>query len=165
MKRLIIKITAAAILLATSILPLQAQSISPVKTVKVKIYLLDNFESENLLGNLQMLSVERDVDANSPLRSAIEAQLAGATEEENSQLLYSPVSGINLLSVRVKNKTAYAHFTRTGAEAFDKIDALRFRNAVRKTALQFPSVRRIEICLDGDSNFGSGGKNTPKPCK
>ncbi len=108
----------------------------------------------------------REVDAKSPLRSAIEAQLAGATAEENSRLLHSPVSGINLISVRVKNKTAYASFTRTDTTEFDKTDALRFRNSVRQTALQFPSVRRIEICLDGVSDFWRvGEKGKRKKCQ
>jgi hypothetical protein len=158
MKRLIIKITVLAILFAAGILSLRAQSAPPKKTIKVKIYLIDVFESKNLPETLEMLSVEREVDAESPLRSAIEAQLAGATEEENSQLLYSPASGINLISLRLQNKTAYARFTRTGNTTFDKTDAFRFRNSVGKTALQFPAVRRIEICLDGVSDFWRVGE-------
>ena len=154
MKQLIIKIIAAAILLAINILPTQAQNAPPPgKTIRVKIYLLDVFESRNLLETLEMLSVEREVNAESPLRSAIEAQLIGATDEENSQLLYSPASGIELVSLRVKNKTAYASFVRTGAEAFDAIDARRFKKAVEQTARQFPPIRRVEICLDGVSDF------------
>ena len=154
MKRSITKTIIAAILLSICFLPVQAQ-----KTTRVKIYLLDNFESANLSKNLEMASVERAVNADFPLRSAIEAQLDGATDEENSQFLYSPINGIKLIYVRVKNRTAYANFALTSTEVFSKIDALRFKNAVTKTALQFPFVKRIEICLEG------ADKSTSKPCR
>lgn len=135
------------------------------KSVTVKIYLRDAFESENLLESLEMVAVEREVNAASPLRFALEAQLAGATdEEENTLRLFSPVSGINLMSVRVKNKTAYAKFTRTETEAFSKIDALRFRKAIRLTALQFPSVKKVEICLDGAADFWRVNAKTHRKC-
>jgi hypothetical protein len=161
MKKLISGILCVAILFAVSIIQTQAQE----KTIKVKIYLLDVFESENLLETLAMQPVEREVSAKNPLRFALEELMKGATEEENSQLrLYSTASEISLISVRVKNKTAYANFTRKTAEGFDKIAALRFRKAVRQTALQFKNIRRIEICLDGIADFWRIGAKTHKKC-
>lgn len=166
MKRLIVQIIVAALFITPSFSPVSAQSVSPRKTVKVKIYLLDSFESENLLENMKMLAVEREVSAASPLRSALEAQLSGATEdEENTLRLYSPVGKINLVGLRVKNKTAYAYFTHAGGdEEFDRLAALRFRKAIRLTALQFPNVKRIEICLDGAADFWLVGAKTHKKC-
>lgn len=152
------------LLLLLFALAARAQNIRQEKLTTVKIYLLDHFEAANSLGNLSLQAVEREVSAKSPLRSAIEAQLAGATEEEISNLLYPPISGIDLISVKLKNKTVYARFTRTGTEDFGKFDALRFRNAVRRTALQFPSVRKIEICLDGISDFWLIGARTHRKC-
>jgi hypothetical protein len=134
------------------------------KPVKVKIYVLDVFESPNLLETLDMIAVEREVSGKFPLRFALEAQMKGATDEEISQSLFSPFEKVNLISVRVKNKTAYATFTRTGVEEFSRIDALRFRKAIRQTALQFTSVRRIDICLDGVSDFWLVGAKTHKKC-
>ena len=134
------------------------------KTVKVKIYLLDQFESANLLENLEMQAVEREVTSEFPLRSALEELLKGATEVETSQLLYSPVSGISLISARVKNKTAYASFTLNGSEKLDEINALRFRKAVSQTALQFPAIRRVEICLDGIADFWLVGAKKHRKC-
>ena len=163
MKKLITGFLAAAMLIAFVVLPLRAQNATG-QTVKVKIYLLDYFEVSNMMENLNMLAVEREVNAKTPLLSALEAQMAGATEDDNTQLLYSPFSGINLISLRVKNKTAYAHFTLTDSEKFDKIDAMRFRNSVRRTVLQFPSVHRIEICLDGVSDFWLIGAKTHRKC-
>jgi hypothetical protein len=142
----------------------RSQSVPQEKLTTVKIYLLDTFESESLLQTLDLLPVERQVDAKSPLRSAIEAQLAGATDDENSQNLRTPIYGINLVALKVKSKIAYAHFTRTEKQKLGKYDALRFRNAVRQTALQFPTIRRIEICLDGVADFWLENSKTHKPC-
>ena len=164
MKRQIL-IGLIALLFSANCLPNAQAQIGGKKLVKVNVILLDNFESENLSENFSLFAVEREVSAASPLRSAIEAQLDGATDEENSQALYSPADGIKLISVRVKNKTAYASFKRTSIETFNKIDALRFKNAVTKTARQFPSVRRIEICLDGNLNFDRTSKGARKPCR
>lgn len=155
----------AAILITPYFSTAAGQSGSPRKTIKVKIYLLDSFESENLLENMEMQTVEREVSAASPLRSALEAQLAGATEdEENTLRLYSPFGKINLTGLRVKNKIAYANFERAGTEEFGKIDALRFRKAIRLTALQFPNIKQIEICLDGTADFWRVGAKTHKKC-
>lgn len=165
MKRLIVQIAFAALLTASGFTLAAAQTLSPEKTVKVKIYLSDTFESENLLESLDMVEVEREVDAKSPLRSALEAQLAGATnEEENTLRLFSPVNGISLISVQVKNKIAYAKFTRTTDGTFSKTDALRFRKAVSLTARQFPSVKKIEICLDGIKDFWLVSARTHQKC-
>lgn len=142
----------------------RAQSVPQEKLITVKIYLLDTFESESLLQTLDLLSVERRVNAKSPLRSAIEAQLAGATDDENSLNLRTPIYGINLVSLKVKSKIAYASFTRTEKHKLGKHDALRFRNAVRQTALQFPTVRRIKICLDGVADFWLIETKTHQKC-
>ena len=68
MKPLFVQITFAAILTASCFAFVSAQTMSPEKTVKVKIYLRDAFESENLLESLEMAAVEREVNAASPLR-------------------------------------------------------------------------------------------------
>lgn len=133
-------------------------------SVKVKIYLLDTFESPDLLTTLELLPVERRVGARFPLRSTLKALAAGATDEEESQNLRSPFAGIDLISVRVKNKTAFANFTRTEKTKLGKYEAMRFRNAVLYTALQFPSIKRIVICLNGASDFWLIDAITHAPC-
>lgn len=167
MKQTIVSITAAALFLAANFALAQAQKTAPPeKTVRVKIYLLDAFESENLLENTAMQPLERTVGATAPLRFALEELLKGATDEENSQLFYSPIEGINLISARLKNKTAYVSFTRTATDEFDRLEARRLRLAVTKTARQFPSVKKVVICLDGVSNFDRGSaKTAPIKCR
>ena len=161
------KIMSVAIMLAASVAFAPAQNSAPKKgkTVRVKIYLLDFFESENLFENMRMQPVEREVRAASPLRSTIEALLAGATDDEQSSLrLFSPaaVGDVKLIRSRIKNKTAYLSFEK-GSVPFSEIDALRFRKAVRLTARQFPSVRRVRVCLNGIADFWRIGSDDDKP--
>jgi spore germination protein GerM len=165
MERLIIKILAVAILLTASILPTQAQSSSPKKTVEVKIYLLKT-GADNAKYPSGLFAVKRNIDRKSPLRSALETLTEGATAEEAEQNLASSTFGIKLVSVRIKNKTAYTRFTMPEEARFPGDNApFIFQEAVEKTALQFRGVKKVVVCLDGELDFGSEDEDAkPKPC-
>lgn len=88
-----------------------AVSCAQEKTIEAKIYLLNTFESPDLLTTLELLPAARKVKAKFPLRSTLEALTTGATAEETAQNLRTPFNGVDFLSVRVENKTAFAYFT------------------------------------------------------
>jgi spore germination protein GerM len=165
MKRLIIKILAVAILLTASISQTQAQSSSPKKTVKAKIYLLKT-GADNAKYPSGLFAVRRNIDRKSPLRSALETLTEGATAEEAEQNLASSTFGIKLVSVRIKNKTAYTRFTMPEEARFPGDNApFIFQEAVERTALQFRGVKKVVVCLDGELDFGSEDEDAkPKPC-
>jgi hypothetical protein len=141
----------------------RAQSIEQEKLTTVKIYLLDTFEQELPLKLINLTAVERKVKTASVLRSTLEVLLIGATDEETSQNLRSPIVGIELVSVRQVKNTVFANFRNTGTNALDNISALIFKQSVEKTARQFYAVKKVEICLDGVLNFWS--KTLPRKCK
>lgn len=146
-----------------SVLPsaaqIRAQTSGSNKTIEVKIHLLDVAQG----AEPELLAVTRTVGAASPLRSALEAQVKGATEEEFSQALRSPFENIRLDFAEIKNKTARLYFSQIEKEAISESEALFFRTAVAKTALQFPAVKKVEICLAAAADFrlASGLKKCP----
>jgi hypothetical protein len=144
----------------------RAQSRRQEKLTTVKIYLLKtgaNYESKYPSG---LFMVKRKFGGKSPLRSALEILTGGATDEEAKQNVASSTFGIKLVSVRIKNKTAYTRFTMSGGAAFPGENApFIFKEAVEKTALQFRAVKRVVVCLDGILDFWSESDKPPKRCK
>jgi hypothetical protein len=162
MKKQTIKILIIAIVLTAGFLPVAAQK----KMQEVKIYLLKtgaNYESKYPSG---LYMVRRKVDAKSPLRSALEILTEGATADEAKQNIASSTFGIKLVSVKIKNKTAYTRFTMSDGAAFPGENApFIFKEAVEKTALQFRNVKKVVVCLDGILDFWSEADTPPKKCK
>ena len=114
-----------------------------------------------------LFEVKRTVNAKSPLRSALEILTVGPTAAEEKNNLTSSTFGIKLVSVRIKNKTAYTSFTMSDGAAFPGENApFIFIEAVEKTALQFKGVKKVVVCLDGILNFGSEDDEAPtQKCK
>ena len=74
-----------------------------------------------------------------------------------------------LSSVKIKRGVARIDFTRTirGKEDYNPGDllTLRFEAAVKKTAKQFPAVKKVIVCVNGVNEFGIGMViDTPVPC-
>jgi hypothetical protein len=91
--------------------------------------------------------------------------LEGATDEEMSQNLRSPIFGIELVSVRQVKNTVFAKFKSTDTKPLDKISALVFRQSVEKTARQFSGVKNVKICLDGVSQSSRKTGASPGQCQ
>lgn len=154
---------------AAFVAPVAAQTGKREKLREVKIYLADdsgdadaNFDSENPHG---LVAVRRKVGAKSPLRGALLALTRGATKAEEKRMWFSATFGIKLLSVRLENQTAYTYFTMPeGASFSGDLSPLVFRSAVEKTALQFPEVKEVVVCLGGILDFWSESEAPPKKC-
>ncbi len=163
MKRQIRQIFVLAIIAIAIFLPVAAQE----KMQEVKIYLRKtgaDYASQHPSG---WFEVKRAVDAKSPLRSALEILTVGSTADEEKNNLSSSTFGIELVSLRIKNKTAYTSFTMSGGAAFPGENApFIFIEAVEKTALQFKGVKKVVVCLDGVLNFWSEDDEAPtQKCK
>lgn len=145
-------------------LTINAQKASSLK--EVKIYLIkmpyDNSDAGNPYG---LKAVTRKVNAKSPLRETLLELTKGPTEAEKGEGFESPTYGIQLLSAKIKGGVAYTYFTMPeGARFSGDGSPFIFQNAVEKTALQFPQVRKVVVCLDGILDFGSESGEPTRKC-
>ncbi len=143
-----------------------AKKISNAQSKAVKVYFLkdpyDNSDPKNPGG---LGAVTRKVSAKSPLRGALLALTAGPTAAEEKRGYASSTWGIKLLSVKIKDGTAYTYFTMPEGAMFSGDNSpFIFEDAVEKTALQFPNVRKVVVCLDGILDFGSESEDPPRKC-
>jgi hypothetical protein len=168
MKNRIFNILIVAIFLLTSINVVPAQRKSSANLMDVKIFVgkemedLDKYDPENPFG---LAPVRRRVDARSPLRNTLRVLTEGVTREEEKQKMFSATFGIKLLSVRLENGTAFAYFTMPEDATFSGDGSpFMFKQAVEKTALQFPQVKKVVVCLDGILDFGSESEDPPTKC-
>jgi spore germination protein GerM len=136
------------------------------QTKEVKIYLMkfpyDNSDNKN---PHSLQPVTRRVSAKSPLRAALISLTDGPTAAEKEQGFDSPTYGIKLLSVKTKRGVAYTYFTMPEEARFSGDGSpFIFQDAVERTAMQFPNVRKVIICLDGILDFGSESGEPPRKC-
>lgn len=126
------------------------------QTREVSIYLHRMVEDEKTgIPKRYLLEVKRRVDARAPLEGALRALLGGATNEETKRGMHSFIYGVELESVRIKNKAARVDFTfnrRTNSWLDPTMEAF-FNEAVERTAKQFAGVKRVLVCVDGIENF------------
>ena len=118
---------------------------------------------ENLLA---LVPVRRTVSVTTPARGAIEALIAGPTDEEKGRGLRSPYTdGLSIKTLAIDDGTARISFVSKCADCPrwpGDLAPWRFREAVERTLKQFPTVRRVVICLDGVENFDAGGDDIKK---
>ena len=161
------RILAIAILTACAFTATQAQKkpTSAKKLRAVNIYLVkQNAEYDpNNLANL--FPVRRKVDARAPLAATLKALMSGETAREQKRSLSAPTFGIQFVSVTLKDGMALARFTMPEGAAFSGTNSpLYFIAAIEKTALQFPEVKKVTVCLDGIVDFWSEDENEPQRC-
>jgi hypothetical protein len=118
---------------------------------------------ENLLA---LVPVSRTVSVTTPARGAIEALIAGPTDEEKGQGLRSPYTDdLSIKALAIDDGTAHISFVSKCADCPrwpGDLAPWRFREAIERTLKQFPTVRRVVICLDGVENFDAGGGEIKK---
>ena len=166
----IAKILFVAFVLATGTSSALAQRTKPQNLIEVKIYVVKevgdadaNYDEKN---PSNLVAVKRMVAAESPLRGALLALTGGLTKNEEKQKLFAPTFGIKLVSVRLENETAHAFFTMPDGATFSGDGSpFIFKDAVERTALQFPSIKKVVVCLDGVLDFWSESEEPARRCK
>ena len=111
---------------------------------------------------LALVPVRRTVSVTTPARGAIEALIAGPTDEEKGRGLRSPYTdGLSIKTLAIDDGTAHVSFVSKCADCPrwpGDLAPWRFREAVERTLKQFPTVRRVVICLDGVENFDAAAE-------
>lgn len=168
MNRIIIQILSLSILIIGffSFAAAQKKRDSKQDRREVKIYLVKEV-SENGDYDPQnpanLFPVKRRVDAARPLSGALRALMKGETRAEEKRGLSSGTFGIRFVSVSVENGTARARFTVPENVSFSGENwTLYFVEAVERTALQFPLVKKVSVCLDGELDFGLEDDSVPR---
>ncbi|HEX8246904.1 MAG TPA: GerMN domain-containing protein [Pyrinomonadaceae bacterium] len=166
MRKLILSITVLAIL-AVNFAPAagqqkRAERRKNLKTVNVFLRVNGKFEAQERPDNL--FPVKRRVEANAPLHNALEVLTAGATGREAKSGLADSHFGLEYNCVTLnRDGTAIVRFTKPYEVEFpfneeyggELIPPL-FIKAVERTAQQFPSVKKVVVCLDGDRISAEG---------
>jgi len=164
MNRFIILLAVMTIALTSGVVGRgQTEAAGALKEVKVFFYFIGKDGTDE-----QILPVKRQVSAAAPLYPAIEAILEGPTAAEKAlgytTTRYGPMK---LLSVKFTKTTARIDFSREilpNSNPGD-LETLRFREAVMRTAEQFPSVKKVIVCVNGMNEFGVGMEiDRPIPC-
>ena len=97
--------------------------------------------------------VERMVYWLTPARGALEALIAGPTADERAKGIRAPhTESLSIKNLQISNGAALVSLI-SDCPTCDRFsgpeEALRFKEAIELTLKQFPSVRRVKICLDG----------------
>ncbi len=149
--------------LSVSFVHAQKTANSKLKEVGVYFYFLgiSGLESE-------ILPLKRKVSSKAPLFPAIEEMLKEPTEAEQKQGFVSAGYGdLKLVSVKIKRGTVRVDFKRTISDDYNPGDlqTLAFESAVIKTAKQFPTIKKVIVCVNGMNEFGIGlVEDAPRPC-
>ena len=134
---------------------------------EVKIYLQKDVDLPDNSIRTDWVSVKRKVDAKSPLRSALEWLFEPKiTPEEAKQKIYEVTFGMKFEGVSLKNGTATVRFSETPKSNYGTSGGGIFYDAVQKTVKQFPAVKRVKICVVGETNIdGEYDRKLFNPCK
>lgn len=163
MNRKILKILLLITIFSGAGIFAQAQNSSGLKEVDVYFHFIGAEGTES-----EILPLKRKVSARAPLRPAIEEMLKEPTEAEQKLGYYSAGYGdLKLVSVKIKRGAARIDFSRTIRDDYNPGDlqTLAFESAVIKTAKQFPSVKKVIVCVNGMNEFGIGlVEDAPRPC-
>jgi hypothetical protein len=166
MKNRIFNISLIALLTVSGAAQAQRKPASSMMTVN--IYVAREMEDDAAYDEKNphnLVAVKRRVNAKSPLRNTLKSLTGGVTRAEEKQNLFSAMFGIRFLSVRLENGTAYTYFTMPEGATFSGDGSpFVFQDAVERTALQFPQVKKVVVCLDGILDFGSESEDPPRKC-
>lgn len=123
------------------------------KTRDVKIYL---WEANSNQPDIALTAVMRQVDRRAPLRLTLEALFAGATKDEEGKGLSSSTFGMKFVGVTLQNGFALVKFSQPPNQTnYGSQGPMIFAQAIEKTARQFPTVKRVQVCAVGDTLIDS----------
>jgi len=132
---------------------LTAQS-APPKSRTIKIYLWDANSDK---ADIALVPVTRRIGGDNVLKLTMD-WLFGTTlsKEEEDRGLSLPTFGMRLDGVTLKNGVALIKFSQPeGATNYGSQGPFVFAKAIERTARQFPTVKRVEICAVGDTLIDS----------
>lgn len=130
--------------------------------IEVSVYLTKAEIDPGGSTSLELVKVKRFVNAENPLRSALENLFAPIRSKEKSRSLSSSTLGTKFEGVEFKNGTAVVKFSEPPGDASAHIEI--FRRAIEKTAKQFPEIKRVEICAIGETLIDSESANPFPRC-
>ena len=141
--------------LALSLLLIQISLAASHKTVQVYFF---NSSSETEANPLGLVAVGRQVPAAAPARPAIEALLGGPSETERAKGFRALDShGLRLQKLVNRGGAWTVYFVSAGGKTWPgTLSPARFEQAVKRTMLQFPTVKSVTVYVDGRSDFASG---------
>jgi spore germination protein GerM len=123
------------------------------KQREVTIYFWDANSKSSDLG---LAPVKRMVVAAAPLRPALEALFTGPTKEEEAKGLSSSTFGMRFEGVTLTDGDALVKFSQPANETnYGSQGPMIFAEAIEKTARQFPTVKKVEICAVGETLIDS----------
>lgn len=132
---------------------LDAQS-APPKSRTIKIYLWDANSDK---ADIALVPVNRRIGGDNVLRLTMD-WLFGTTlaKEEEDRGLTLPTFGMRLEGVTLKNGVALIKFSQpAGATNYGSLGPFIFEKAIERTARQFPTVKRVEVCAVGETLIDS----------
>lgn len=128
------------------------QKIAPTKWVRVYFY---NYAPHKSVETLE--PVWRRVDAKSPARGALVALLNGPTSTEKKHG-FAPLDakGLKVGRLLIARGNATINFVSVSRKMWaGDLSPGYFREGVKKTLKQFPSVKKAQVAVDGDEKFYS----------
>lgn len=142
-------------------------AIAQEKQIEVRIYLQKDTELPDNLIRSDWVYVKRKVDAKTPLKGALERFFnPQLTADEEKQKIYETHYGMKFEGVTLRNGTATVRFSETGESNYGTASGGLFAEGITKTAKQFPSVKRVKICVVGETNLdGEYDRRIFLPCK
>jgi hypothetical protein len=137
----------------------------------VKIYLRNDLLKRKTDDPMELLMalavVSRRVDAAAPARGALNALLVGPTAAEKNRGFESPhAEYLSLRRLVIRHGLASVSL-RTTRRMYARwpgdLSPGRFADAITRTLKQFSTVKRVAICLDGETSTGKD--DSTKRCK
>jgi spore germination protein GerM len=129
------------------------QTATDQKQREVMIYFWDANSKKSDLG---LSPVKRMVLAAAPLRPALEALFGGPTKEEEARGLSSSTFGMRFEGVTLTNGVTLVKFSQPVNETnYGSQGPMIFAEAIEKTARQFSTVKKVEICAVGETLIDS----------
>lgn len=126
----------------------------PPTSRTIKIYLWD---ANSDRADIALMPVTRRIGGDNVLKLTMD-WLFGTTlsKEEEDRGLSLPTFGMRLEGVTLKNGVALVRFSQpAGATNYGSQGPFVFAKAIERTARQFPTVKRVEICAVGDTLIDS----------
>jgi len=125
------------------------------KYKNVVVYLWHPNETPPEGKNYFLMAVSKNIDAKSasaPLRPTLELLFSGADKADEGSGFASSTFGMKFEGVVLKNGTATVKFSQPPNQTnYGSLAPFIFLEAVEKTAKQFPTVKKVEICAVGET--------------